>query len=120
MYINSIFLFLKKNWLICLLVMGSIYHFMQMKNVEELMRVSDDSYKSQISSLKEFHSKEIMNREKIIKDYENKILNIDRKYNFLKMELQKEREKNISLFQRENPEQISKRIKDAYGFNRLQ
>lgn len=115
----SVFTFLKKYWFVGLLAAGLVYHFIQMNRMEDLMNIANESHSAQITALKDFHAKEIKGREKIIEEHENRVKAIDKKYRMAKWALAKERKNRIDQIQKESPEQIAKRIEDAYGFTRI-
>ena len=115
----SVLTFLKKYWFIGLLAGGLVYHFIQMNKMEELMNIANESHTTQITALKEFHAKELKGREEIIKEHEKRVAEIDKKYKMAKWALAKERKTRIDQIQKESPDQIAKRIEDAYGFTRI-
>lgn len=111
--------FIKKYWFLGLIVAGLVYHFVQVQKMKELMEIANQSHTTQITALKEFHSKEINGREVILKEYEKKIQEIDEKYKKARRTLMQERQAKINQIQKENPEQIAQRIRKLYGFTRI-
>lgn len=106
---------LKKYWFLGLLAIIAVYHYVRMDNMGELLDIANKSYETQIVELRKLHTEELKGRDNILKEHEEKIEKIDERYKMAKWALRKERAKTIKQIQKESPDQIVKRIVEAYG-----
>lgn len=116
MNVASILSFLKKNWLIGVLIAAAIWHYVRVNNMKELLDISNSSRTAQITALQSLHAQEITERDEILENHKERIDEINKKYKMAKWALKKERESNIAKLQKMSKEDLIQLIKDTLGF----
>lgn len=114
---------LKKNWKAAALAVWSILvWFISRRNSSaaiQAMEANKESYEKQIKSLKKQHVVEVKKREELRLKYEETLAKIEEKYKKKKEDLskvEKKKVKEIVQKAKDNPDEISKKIEDLFGF----
>ena len=113
----------KTNWkLVCLSLWTVLVWFLSRRSSQaalDAMKANKISYESRIKSLKEQHALEIEKREKLNLKYEETIVKIEEKYKKKEQELTKKEKKQVKEIIKEandDPDQVSKKIEELFGF----
>ena len=114
---------LKNNWKVTALTVWSIVvWFISRRNSHaaiEAMEANKESYEAQIKALKDQHNIEIQKREELRLKYEETLAKIEEKYKKKRQDLtrvEKKKVKQIVQKAKDNPDEISKKIEDLFGF----
>ena len=107
--------FLKKNWIIGVLIGAAIYHYTRMSNMGELLDIANESSRFQITRLQELHVEELKQRDELQEEYEEKVEKIEKKYKMAKWALRKERKGRIDAIKRIPKEKLIQLVKDTFG-----
>jgi len=124
MNVATILQFAKKNWkeiliVICLLlVIGKMrYDYGQL---ESAYITTQESLQNQIEGLQEIHKRELEKREEALREYEEQLADIEKRYEMDKEELDKLKRKKHKEFTKEfvdDPELLAGEIQALFGFD---
>ena len=123
-YIKVIWVWLKQNWKVPLLVVWSIVVWaISRKNAQAAMEVLEagkESYEKQIVQLKDNHKKELSERDKNIKQYHEAVEQIEAKYAEKGAKItkaNKQRIKEVVRDSRENPDEVREKIEKLFNLS---
>ena len=103
--------FIKNNWHIIAFILGvTLYFHIKLNNAENVLKLANESSKAQITILEEFHKKELIQRDKALKDYEIKIKSLEDNYNKKIQAQQGQQKAFVHQAQPPNQELYSKNI----------
>ena len=111
--------FLKKYWLVFVIIGAVItYIHIRLGNAEEILKLTVDSYHTQITEVRDLHQKELEFRDKAIKDFENKVKSLEDDYKKKSDALDVERKRKIQVIVKYHaePEKLASQIQERYGF----
>ena len=116
--------FTRKNWkelliVFCLLlVMGKMrYDYNQL---ESAYITTQESLQNQIAGLQEIHKKELEEREKALREYEEQLTDIEKRYEMDKEELDELKRKKQKEFTKDfvdDPRSLIEEIESIFGFD---
>lgn len=114
---------LKVHWQIpFLLVWSVLIWILSRRNTEamsEVMKSKKESYEKQVKVLRESHNSEILERENLIKEYQESLRKTETTFKEKERKLseaQKDEIKEIVIKSKGNPDEIRKRIEKEFGF----
>lgn len=127
--LNAVLSFLKKYWketLLVILLFGTVAKsHLDYKRLEKAYETSQDSLKNQIVTLKELHADELSRRDDALKEYQDKIVQLEEQYEKQLQDLQEETgEQHDEIVEEiierkqfsENKEELAEKLQDAFGF----
>ena len=121
--IKSSWLWLKTYWHVPLLIIWSIVVYVLSKRntdaLVEVMEARKESYEKQINELKTRHNNEIIERDRLIKQYHETVSAIEKKYEEQKKKLkvkEKKKIKEIIKKSKGEPDVIKAEIEKSFGF----
>lgn len=116
-------IFVKRHWKVFAMAIWSIGIFIfARKNNQaaiETMEARKKSYESQIQALQDARSVEIQKREELTLKYKETLAKIEEKYTIKEEELsrrEKKKVKEIIKKAESNPDEISNKLEDLFGF----
>ena len=119
-------IWLRENWKIPFLVIWSIVIWaISRRNAEaalDVLAARKESYEKQIVSLKENHKKELNQRDLLVKQYHQTIIELEEKYakkNVILSKRQKERVKQVVEETKGNPDAVKQRIEELFNISDL-
>jgi len=122
--LSSVLQFTRKNWkelliVFCLLlVMGKMrYDYNQL---ESAYITTQESLQNQIAGLQEIHKKELEEREKALREYEEQLTDIEKRYEMDKEELDELKRKKQKEFTKDfvdDPRSLIEEIESIFGFD---
>ncbi len=122
-HLKIAWLWLKKNWKATAIAVWTIFiWFVSRKNSQgaiDAMNANKESYEARIRSLKNQHKIEVQKREELHLKYQETLAKIEEKYKKKKEELsivEKKKVKEIVEKAKDNPDEISKKIENLFGF----
>ena len=124
MNVTSVLQFAKKNWkeiliVICLLlVIGKMRY--DYRQLESAYITTQESLQNQIEGLQEIHKRELGKREEALREYEEQLADIEKRYEMDKEELDKLKRKKHKEFTKEfvdDPELLVGEIQALFGFD---
>lgn len=122
-FFKKSFLWIKHHWQIPLVIAWSVLIFViSRRNTDALVEVLETrkkSYEEQIDLLKIQHQEEILQRDKLIKQYHELVDKIEAKYKEKEKQLSKKekaRIKEIVKKSKGKPDVIRKEIEESFGF----
>jgi predicted negative regulator of RcsB-dependent stress response len=124
MNVATILQFAKKNWkeiliVICLLlVIGKMRY--DYRQLESAYITTQESLQNQIEGLQEIHKRELEKREEALREYEEQLADIEKRYEMDKEELDKLKRKKHKEFTKEfvdDPELLAGEIQALFGFD---
>ena len=124
MNVATILQFAKKNWkeiliVICLLlVIGKMRY--DYRQLESAYITTQESLQNQIEGLQEIHKRELEKREEALREYEQQLSDIEKRYEMDKEELDKLKRKKHKEFTKEfvdDPELLAGEIQALFGFD---
>ena len=120
---NSVWLWLKTYWQVPFLALWTLLVYILVRRntdaLVEVMNVKKDSYEKQINELKSSHNNEIIERDRIIKQYHKTLSDIERKYEEAEKKLklkEKRKIKEIVKKSKGEPDVIRAEIEKSFGF----
>lgn len=121
--LKSSWLWLKTYWHVPLLIIWSIVVYVLSKRntdaLVEVMEARKESYEKQINELKTRHNNEIIERDRLIKQYHETVSAIEKKYEEQKKKLkvkEKKKIKEIIKKSKGEPDVIKAEIEKSFGF----
>ncbi len=121
--LKSIWLWLKTYWQVPVLAAWSIVvYILSKRNTDALVEVKTrkkESYEKQINELKTRHNNEIMERDRLIKQYHETVSAIEKKYEEQKKKLKAKEKKKIKEIVKKSkgePHVIKAEIEKSFGF----
>ena len=124
MNVATVLQFVKKNWkeiliVICLLlVIGKMRY--DYRQLESAYITTQESLQNQIAGLQEIHKKELEEREKALREYEEQLVDIEKRYEMDKEELKELKNKKQKEFVKdfvEDPRALIEEIESIFGFD---
>ena len=116
-------IFVKKHWKIFAMAIWSIGIFIfARKNNQaaiETMAARKKSYESQIQALQDARNVEIQKREELTLKYKETLAKIEEKYTIKEEELSRKEKKKVKEIIKKaesNPDEISNKLEDLFGF----
>jgi hypothetical protein len=114
---------LKIHWQIPFLLMWTIMVWILTRRnsdaIIEVLEARKKSYEGQIKTLNETHADELLKRDKLLDQYNSTVEKIKRDWTIGTLKLSEEQEEAIKKFvidSKGNPDEIRKKIEDAFGF----
>ena len=121
--LKSSWLWLKTYWHVPLLIIWSVVVYVLSKRntdaLVEVMEARKESYEKQINELKTRHNNEIIERDRLIKQYHETVSAIEKKYEEQKKKLkvkEKKKIKEIIKKSKGEPDVIKAEIEKSFGF----
>ena len=121
--LKSSWLWLKTYWHVPLLIIWSVVvYILSKRNTDALVEVMEarkESYEKQINELKTRHNNEIIERDRLIKQYHETVSAIEKKYEEQKKKLkvkEKKKIKEIIKKSKGEPDVIKAEIEKSFGF----
>lgn len=121
--LKSCWVWLKTYWQVPLLAIWSIVvYILSKRNTDALVEVMEarkESYEKQINELKTRHNNEIMERDRLIKQYHQTVSAIEKKYEEKQKKLkakEKRKIKEIVKKSKGEPDVIKAEIEKSFGF----
>ena len=118
---------LKEHWQIPFLVVWSIVVWvMARKDFDAALEVIDakkKSYEEQIAAIKDAHNKEILERENLIKEYNEMLSRVEKDLEAKEKELEehhKARIREVVVKSKNNPEKVKKEIERIFDFKHIE
>jgi len=124
MNVATVLQFAKKNWkeiliVICLLlVIGKMRY--DYRQLESAYITTQESLQNQIAGLQEIHKKELEEREKALREYEEQLTDIEKRYEMDKEELDELKRKKQKEFTKDfvdDPRSLIEEIESIFGFD---
>ena len=120
---KSSWLWLRTYWHVPLLIIWSIVvYFVSKRNTDALVEVMEarkESYEKQINELKTRHNNEIIERDRLIKQYHQTVSVIEKKYEKKQKKLKAKEKKKIKEIVKKSkgePDVIKAEIEKSFGF----
>ncbi len=120
---KSCWVWLKTYWQVPLLVIWSIVVYVLSKRntdaLVEVMEARKESYEKQINELKTRHNNEIIERDRLIKQYHETVSAIEKKYEEKQKKLKAKEKKKIKEIVKKSkgePDVIKAEIEKSFGF----
>ena len=120
---SKIFLWLKAYWQIPFLLLWTMAVYLLTRRnsdaIIDVLNAKKESYDKQIKELKTRHQSEIIDRDKLIREYHSAIEKIEKKYEEqekLLTKKEKQRVKEIIKKSKGEPDVIRKEIEKSFGF----
>ena len=120
---NSVWLWFKTYWQVPFLALWTLLIYILVRRntdaLVEVMNVKKESYEKQINELKSSHNNEIIERDRIIKQYHKTLSDIERKYEEAEKKLklkEKRKIKEIVKKSKGEPDVIKAEIEKSFGF----
>jgi len=121
--LKSCWVWLKTYWQVPLLVVWSVVvYILSKRNTDALVEVMEarkESYEKQINELKTRHNNEIIERDRLIKQYHETVSAIEKKYKEKQKKLkakEKRKIKEIVKKSKGEPDVIKSEIEKSFGF----
>jgi len=121
--LKSIWLWLKTYWQVPVLAAWSIVvYILSKRNTDalvEVMNAKKESYEKQINELKIRHNNEIMERDRLIKQYHETVSAIEKKYEEQEKKLEAKEKRKIKEIVKKSkgePDVIKAEIEKSFGF----
>ena len=121
--LKSIWLWLKTYWQVPVLAAWSIVvYILSKRNTDalvEVMNAKKESYEKQINELKTRHNNEIMERDRLIKQYHETVSAIEKKYEEQEKKLEAKEKRKIKEIVKKSkgePDVIKAEIEKSFGF----
>lgn len=111
--------FLKNNWhIVAIILCVSLFVHIRLNNAENVVKLASESSKEQILIIEKSYKKELEQRDRTLKDYEDKIKLLEDDYKKKISELEFLRKKRVQVIVKyyDNPEKLISTIKKKYGF----
>ena len=123
MQLKLAWIFVKKHWKVFAMTIWSVGIFIfARKNNQAAIETLDakkKSYESQIQALQDARSAEIQKREELTLKYKETLAKIEEKYTIKEEELSKKEKKKVKEIIKKaesNPDEISNKLEDLFGF----
>ncbi len=121
--LKSIWLWLKTYWQVPVLAAWSIVvYILSKRNTDalvEVMNAKKESYEKQINELKTRHNNEIMERDRLIKQYHETVSAVEKKYEEQEKKLEAKEKRKIKEIVKKSkgePDVIKAEIEKSFGF----
>ena len=120
---KKVWIWFKEHWKIPLLIVWSIFIWvMARKDFNAALKVIEirkESYEKQIAAIKDAHNKEIIERNNLIKEYDNAISRIKKEFEKKERVLEEKHKRTVREVvarSKKNPEEVRKEIEKVFGF----
>ena len=116
-------IWLKHNWYVPAVIVYTLVLWILFKNKAgalEVLQVRSESYEDQIKTIEKAHKKEIEARDKILKNYDNVLTQLEKDYEEKNMKLDTKKKKEIKKIVKEfndRPDDLAKILADKYGID---
>ena len=114
---------LRHNWYVPAVVVYTLVLWFLFKNKAgalKVLEIRSKSYESQIKTIEEAHKKEIEARDKILKNYDNVLTQLEKDYEEKNMKLDTKKKKEIKKIVKEfndRPDDLAKILAERYGID---
>ena len=114
---------LRHNWYVPAVVVYTLVLWFLFRNKTkalEVLEIRSKSYENQIKTIEEAHKKEIEARDKILKNYDNVLTQLEKDYEEKNMKLDTKKKKEIKKIVKEfndRPDDLAKVLAERYGIN---
>tara|TARA_R100000773_G_C4209350_1_gene109298 strand:- start:216 stop:638 length:423 start_codon:yes stop_codon:yes gene_type:complete len=114
---------LRHNWYVPAVVAYTLVLWFLFRNKTkalEVLEIRSKSYESQIKTIEEAHKKEIEARDKILKNYDNVLTQLEKDYEEKNMKLDTKKKKEIKKIVKEfndRPDDLAKILAERYGID---
>lgn len=117
MNISGILSLIKKNWIFGLAIIAfAIYHYYKIENLKQIIKITNDSYKNQISIINKVHQKEIQERERLVKKYEEDKISLELKYQEKWNSFRKRFDSEVENIRNKPKKELAIEIQKEFGF----
>ena len=114
---------LRHNWYVPAVVVYTLVLWFLFRNKTkalEVLEIRSKSYENQIKTIEEAHKKEIEARDKILKNYDNVLTQLEKDYEEKNMKLDIKKKKEIKKIVKQfndRPDDLAKILAERYGLN---
>ena len=114
---------LRHNWYVPAVIIYTLVLWFLFKNKAgalKVLEIRSKSYESQIKTIEEAHKKEIEARDKILKNYDNVLTQLEKDYEEKNMKLDTKKKKEIKKIVKEfndRPDDLAKILAERYGID---
>ena len=114
---------LRHNWYVPAVVIYTLVLWFLFKNKAgalKVLEIRSKSYESQIKTIEEAHKKEIEARDKILKNYDNVLTQLEKEYEEKNMKLDTKKKREIKKIVKEfndRPDDLAKILAERYGID---
>lgn len=114
---------LRHNWYVPAVIIYTLvlwFLFRDKTKALEVLEIRSKSYEDQIKTVEEAHKKEIEARDKILKNYDNVLTQLEKDYEEKNMKLDTKKKKEIKKIVKEfndRPADLAKILAERYGLN---
>ena len=114
---------LRHNWYVPAVVVYTLVLWFLFRNKTkalEVLEIRSKSYENQIKTIEEAHKKEIEARDKILKNYDNVLTQLEKDYEEKNMKLDTKKKKEIKKIVKEfndRPDDLAKILAERYGID---
>ena len=114
---------LRHNWYVPAVIIYTLvlwFLFRDKTKALEVLEIRSKSYEDQIKTVEEAHKKEIEARDKILKNYDNVLTQLEKDYEEKNMKLDNKKKKEIKKIVKEfndRPADLAKILAERYGLN---
>ena len=114
---------LRHNWYVPAVIIYTLvlwFLFRDKTKALEVLEIRSKSYEDQIKTVEEAHKKEIEARDKILKNYDNVLTQLEKDYEEKNMKLDTKKKKEIKKIVKEfndRPDDLAKILAERYGLN---
>jgi hypothetical protein len=121
--IKTAWAWLKTHWQVPFLLIWTIVVWVLTRRnsdaIIEVLEAKKESYEKQIKVINETHADELLRRDKLLDQYNDTIRKIEEEWKLGKLKITKKQQEDIKKFvidSKGNPDEIKKKIEDAFGF----
>ena len=114
---------LRHNWYVPAVIVYTLVLWFLFKNKAgalKVLEIRSKSYETQIKTIEEAHKKEIEARDKILKNYDNVLTQLEKDYEEKNMKLDTKKKKDIKKIVKEfndRPDDLAKILAERYGID---
>ena len=114
---------LRHNWYVPAVIIYTLvlwFLFRDKTKALEVLEIRSKSYEDQIKTVEEAHKKEIEARDKILKNYDNVLTQLEKDYEEKNMKLDTKKKKEIKKIVKEfndRPDDLAKILAERYGID---
>jgi len=114
---------LRHNWYVPAVVVYTLVLWFLFRNKTkalEVLEIRSKSYENQIKTIEEAHKKEIEARDKILKNYDNVLTQLEKDYEEKNMKLDTKKKKEIKKIVKQfndRPDDLAKILAERYGID---
>lgn len=122
MKINDI---LKNYWwviIVIILLTTNVFSFLKVNNAQKLLNIARTSNEAQIRSIEKAHEEQMRRQREIMDNHLYVIKELAKKYDEAQRQLDKKYKKKVRTLRdqlSDDPEKVSQKIKETYGFEEV-